>query len=180
MDIVARAKAILTTPNTEWPVIEAEPSSVESIYRDYLIYLAAIPAIANFLIRALHGSFFGGLIGAVAAYVATLVLIYVVALLIDALAPSFDGQKNPLNALKLAGYSATAAFIGNIFVILPLIGWIISLAASIYGLYTFYIGLPVLMKNPPEKSVIYTVAICVVYVVVAVVIGLFVGLLAGA
>ena len=190
MDIVARVKALLTTPNTEWPVIEAEASSVESIYRNYLVYLAAIPAIVTFINKSLIGIYvpikgiersgvFTGLVSAVIYYVMTLALIYAVALVIDALAPNFGGKKNTLNAFKLSGYSTTAGFIASIFTVVPLIGWIIALAVNIYGIYIFYIGLPVLMKNPPEKSLLYTVAICVVYVVVFLVIGLVIGLLAG-
>ena len=46
---IARVKAILLSPRTEWPVIEAESGSVASIYRGYLIWLALIPAVATFI-----------------------------------------------------------------------------------------------------------------------------------
>ena len=42
--IVARAKAILLTPKTEWPVIADEPATVADLYKNYIIVLAAIPA----------------------------------------------------------------------------------------------------------------------------------------
>jgi len=183
MDIVARAKAILTTPNTEWPVIEAEASSVESIYRDYVIYLAAIPAIAGFIGTSLIGlgplrvGILTGLIGAVVSFGLQLVGVYVLAYLTDYLAPQFNGRKNFLSAFKLAAYSMTAAWLAGIFAILPLLA--ILGIVGLYSFYLFYIGLPVLMKSPPDKSVIYTAAVFVAAVVVFAVIGLVRGLILG-
>ena len=46
---LARVKSILLSPRTEWPVIDAEAATVRGIYRDYLVWLAAIPAIAGFI-----------------------------------------------------------------------------------------------------------------------------------
>jgi len=185
MDIVARAKAILLTPQTEWPIIEAEPSSVESIYRNYVIYLAAIPAIAGFIGMSLIGisvpvlgtvriGLFVGLFGAVVSFALQLVSVYILALITDYLAPNFNGQKNFLNAFKLAAYGMTAAWLAGIFAILPLLG--ILGIVGLYSLYLFYIGLPVLMKSPQDKSLIYTGAVLVAGIAMNLVIGLIVGL----
>jgi len=45
MDIVARAKAIMLTPKTEWPVIEHEPGDPAYLFSNYVAILAAIPAV---------------------------------------------------------------------------------------------------------------------------------------
>ena len=102
MDVVERAKNIILTPKAEWPVIATEANSIEAIYRDYLVYIAAVPAIASFVGFALTGvtGFFSGLVWSVANYVLSLVVVYVVALIINKLAPSFDGIANFLNAFK--------------------------------------------------------------------------------
>lgn len=188
MDIVARVKAILTTPNTEWPVIEAEASSVESIYKDYVIYLAAIPAIAGFIGTSLIGisvpvlgtvrvGFVSGIIGAIVSYGLQLAAVYVLAYVTDFLAVNFNGQKNFLNAFKLAAYSMTAAWLAGIFAILPLLA--ILGIVGLYSLYLFYVGLPVLMKSPADKSLMYTGAVLIAGIVVNVVIGLIVRLVIG-
>ena len=186
MDIVARVKAILMTPQTEWPVIAAEPSSVESIYREYVIYLAAIPVIAGFIGTSLIGisipiigtvrvGLFSGLIGGVVTYALQLAAVYVMALIIDYLAPQFGGQKNPLNAFKLAAFSMTALWLAGIFAIIPML--VVLGIVGLYSLYLFYVGLPVLMKSPQDKSLMYTGAVLVAGIVIGLVVGLIRGLL---
>lgn len=183
MNLVDRVKNILLTPKTEWPVIEAEQTDVKSLYVGYIMILAAIPAIASILSTMMLGGMMGAIGGrtglgagmgggfavahGLASYVVTLVVIFVVALIVDALAPSFGGQKNQVNALKLVAYSATAGWVASIATIVPVLGWIIAIAGSIYGIYLLYLGLPVLMKCPEDKAVIYLIVVVVVYIVLS-------------
>jgi len=175
--LMARVKAILMTPKTEWPVIAAEPATVPDLYKNYIAILAAIPAIAGFIKGSLIGyGMFGvsyrtpigtGITAAIVSYVLSLVLVYVVGLIIDALAPSFGGEKNAVQALKAAAYSYTASWVASIGVIVPGIGWLIALAGGIYGIYLLYLGLPATMKSPPEKAAGYTT----VTIIIAIVLG---------
>ena len=59
--IFARAKNILLTPSTEWPVIAAEPSSTSAIYLRYVAPLVAIGVIATFIGQTLVGTSAGPL-----------------------------------------------------------------------------------------------------------------------
>jgi hypothetical protein len=181
MNLVDRVKNILLTPKTEWPVIEQEQSDVKSLYVGYIMILAAIPAIAHLISSMVLGGMAGAIAGragigmgmgggfgigfAVFQYVVTLVVIFVVALIVDALAPSFGGQKNQVNALKLVAYSATAGWVASIAAVIPILGWLVALVGSLYGVYIMYLGLPVMMKNPEDKSVIYLVVTVVIYIV---------------
>lgn len=175
-NIVARAKAILLSPDTEWQVIDAEPATVGSLYQGYIMILAAIPPLATFLHGVLfgygafgftyHPSFIHALITAVVQYGLTLGGSYVLALIIDTLAPTFQGQKNFVQALKLVAYSSTASWLAGIFHLIP--GISILSILGLYSLYLFFRGLPVTMKSPPEKSLTYTVVIIVAAFVVAV------------
>lgn len=177
-NIVARAKAILLTPDAEWRVIDAEPATVGSLYRNYIIILAAIPPLAMFLRGVLfgygafgftyHPSFMQALSGAIVRYVLSLAIAFLMAVIIDALAPSFGGVKSQVQALKLVAYASTASWLAGIFHLIPGIGFLSIL--GIYSLYLFYRGLPVMMKSPPEKSAIYTAVVIVVAVVAAIVI----------
>ncbi|MDQ0394743.1 YIP1 family protein [Labrys monachus] len=172
VDIVERARNILLRPAAEWPVIASEATSVETIYRDYVVYLAAVPPVAGFVGLSLLGPFgvFGTLFWAVASYVLSLFVVYVMALVVNALAPSFEGRPGFLDAFKLTAYSMTAAWVAGIFALVPILG-IFGLLLSLYSIYLFYIGAPVLMRSPASRSLIYTVAVVVAGVVVQAIAG---------
>lgn len=168
--LLQRAKAILLQPRQEWPIIEGEAASIASIYKSYIIPLAAIGPVAGFIHAVLFGnSFFGithrpsflsALSTAVVSYIFTLIGVFLMALVIDFLAPRFGGTANRTNAFKLAAYSATAAWVAGAFQLVPGLGMLTVL--GLYGLYLLYVGIPVMMKAPEDKAVIYTVAIVVI------------------
>jgi hypothetical protein len=83
----------------------------------------------------------------------------VLALIVDALAPKFGGEKNFVQSLKLTAYSYTAAWIAGIFQLLPVVGGIIGLIAAVYSFYTFFLGASTLKKCPPDKAVAYTIVV---------------------
>ena len=179
MSLVDRVKGILLAPRREWPEIEAEPATTGSIYASYVVPLAAIPAIAGFIGTSLvGGSVMGvsfrvpiatGLTGAVVRYVLSLVAVYVLALIIDALAPTYGGTKNSTQALKVAAYSCTASWVAGIFMLIPSLS-VLGLL-GLYSLYLLYLGLPALMRSPQEKSAGYTVVVVVCAIVLFVIIG---------
>lgn len=182
--VTARVKAILTTPKTEWPLAAAEPATVSSLYTGYIAIVAALPALAGFIKGSLVGTtVFGitvrtpvtmGLVGMLVGYALGLVLMYVIALIVNALAPSFGGQKDMVQALKAVAYAWTASWIAGIAVIIPWLGWLIAIAGGIYAIYLLYLGLPHTMKCPPEKSVGYTAVTIIIAIVLSWIIGLVV------
>lgn len=181
--LIERVRLILTTPKTEWPVIAAEPATVGGLYTGYILLLSAITPLCTFLkttligynplgLGAYHVGVTAGIGMALVQYVLSLVLVYVVALIIDALAPTFGGQKDRIQALKTAAYSYTAAWIAGFGMLLPWLGFVIGLVGAVYSIYLLYLGLPHTMKAPPDKAAGYTA----VTIVVAIVLGWIVGL----
>jgi len=177
MNIVERVKNILLQPKTEWPVIAGETTPTAELYTSYIIPLAAIPAVAGFVGLGIVGLPFIGRLGMttvltmmVTQFVLALVMVYVLALIIDVLAPNFGGEKNMAQALKVAAYAMTASWVAGVFQVLPMLG-ILALLGSLYGIYLLYLGLPVLMKAPAEKAVVYTVVVIVAAIVLGVIIG---------
>lgn len=170
MNIVQRVQDILLKPKETWPVIEAEAADTSSIYKDYLMLLAAIPAVAGFIGLSLIGvggwgfsyrvPFFSGLVHMVVSYALSLGAVYVLALIADALAPNFGGTKNPVNALKLIAYGCTAGYVGGIVQVIPMLG-ILGFVAVCYSIYLIHVGAPVLMKTAPEKTAGYTAVVLV-------------------
>lgn len=178
MNLVDRVKNILLQPKAEWAVIEPEKTDPKTLYTTYICILALIPAVASFISTAFIVSFFAGRIGlglvlvaTITQYVLGLVMVFVVAFIADALATSFDGQKNLEQALKLTAYAMTAAWVAGIFTIIPILGWLLSLLGSLYSLYLFYLGAPVLMKVPEPKAIGYTIVVVLVAIVIGAVIG---------
>lgn len=177
MNLVARAKAILMTPKQEWAAIDTEPLNVTALLTGYVIPLALIGPIARFIGFSVLG--FGGLfrlsIGwgisqAILGFILAIVGVFVLAWVINALAPSFGAKKDMQQAIKLSAYSMTAAWIAGIFYLLPALS-ILALIGALYSLYLFYLGLPILMKSPGDKTPMYAVAVIVACIVVFFIIG---------
>ncbi|HZL00390.1 MAG TPA: Yip1 family protein [Caulobacteraceae bacterium] len=174
--LMARVQGILIKPAAEWDVIEAEPATIPGLFTGYACILAAIPPIALILQHLLfiHWTIIPIIVIAVLSYVVSLIGVFIMGFIIDALAPSFDGQKNSVQAMKLAVYPYTAAWVAGILNIVPILG-ILAILAALYGLYILYLGLPKLMKCPPEKTMGYFIVSLVVALVVNIVIGMIIG-----
>jgi hypothetical protein len=182
MNLVDRVKRILLSPQQEWEVIDGEAATPSALYTGYIMPLAAIGPIATVIGFAIFGISvpLGGTVyrvpigsaitSAIVTYVLTLVGVYVASLIIDALAPTFGGTKNSIQALKVATYSSTAAWVSGIFAIMP--GLRMLGILGLYSIYLLYLGLPVLMKATKDRAVAYTVLVVVVEIVLFMMIGL--------
>jgi hypothetical protein len=188
-DLVGRVKRLLLTPSAEWDRIDGEPATIKGLYVGYVCILAAITPIASLIGGQLfgHGAFgvsfkpnlVAAIVSAVVTYGLTLLSVFLLALIIDALAPSFDGQKDRVQAFKVAAYTGTAGWVAGVLTIFPALAIIAGLA-SLYGLYLLYLGLPKLMKAPKEKSLGYTVVTILCAIVLFMVVGAVTGAVAGA
>ncbi len=175
MSLVDRVQGILTAPRTEWMVIDREPSTVESLYTGYIVPLAAIPAVCIVLSSILWGGgVFYGVVTGILQYVLTLVGVFIIALIIAKLAPTFGGRDDTIQGLKVAAYSSTPGWLAGIFNLVPRLS-ILALIAGLYGLYLLYVGLPILMKSPADRSVGYIVLVIVAAIVVYAILGMVVG-----
>lgn len=175
-----RVKRILVSPQTEWEVIAAEPATTAELYTRYIVPLAAIGPVAQFIGYSVFGiSAFGttyrvpvgaGLTTAIVTYVLTLAGTYVLALIIDALAPTFNGQRNQVQALKVAAYSSTATWVAAVFALVPFLQLLTLL--GLYSLYLLYLGLPVLMKTPRDRGLVYTGVVIIAGIVLFMITGI--------
>ena len=175
MQLIERVKNILTIPQKEWLVINQENDDPSKITINYLLPLILIGTVAAFIGFGLIGINLGfgmkfkstefGLKMAIGYAIRTIASIFILAFIIDALAPNFGSEKNFPKSFKLAAYSSTAGLVAAIFLIIPSLGLLAALA-GIYGLYILYVGLPVLKNTDPEKTVTYFVVILVVAIIV--------------
>ena len=180
MNLVDRAKNILITPKTEWEVIKNEQSSTADLFTKYAMILAIIPVVATIIGFSIIGISYGfgvsfkwplssSILHGVLSYILNLVAIYVIALAVDALAPSFGSTKNLDASLKVVLYSYTALFIAGIFMIFPMIAWL-ALLVSLYTFYLLYLGLKIVKDTPQDKLVGYLVVTILISIVVYVII----------
>lgn len=176
MALVDRVKNILLTPKSEWAVIDGETTTTGNLMKGYVAPLAAIPAVCGLIGTTLFMGMFGmrmmgfGLVSAIVGYIMSFVAVFIVALIIDALAPTFGGTKNPMKAMQVAAYSFTAAWVAGVFHLIPLVGVIGSLL-GLYSFYLMFVGLPILMKSPEDKAIGYVAVVFVITIVVYLVIG---------
>ena len=178
MDIVERAKAITLNPAATWPVIDAEKHDAKSLFVPYMLILAAIPAVASFIGLSLVGmGGFGfnfripiasGIAMMITTYVLTLAMTFGMGWLASALAPTFGGQSNLVQGLKLAVFGGTPMLLAGVFNVLPAFS-ILGILVAFYALYVMYLGLPVLMKNPKEKTIVYMVVLILASIIAGVV-----------
>lgn len=178
--LIERAKNILMQPATTWDVIDGEPATIGGLYRSYVLPLAAIPPVCNLIGLLVFGvgGFFGIsfhlspvwlIVQAIVSYALSLAMVYVLALVIEGLAPNFGATKDRIQAFKIAAYAPTASWIAGVFGLYPAIG-LLAILGGLYSLYLLYVGLPKLMKAPEERATVYFVVVLVVTIVVGLVI----------
>ena len=151
LGLVARVRAIMMTPQAEWPAVADESS--DALALRYIAILALIPALARLIGGWLIGGytpFLPALIGAAVAYALSFVMVFAVALAVDLLAPKFGGQRGYSRALRLTAYSFTPVWLAGIFLLVPGASFLVLL--GLYGFYLMWTGLPVLMQAPARPG----------------------------
>jgi hypothetical protein len=185
MNLVQRARSLCLSPATEWITIANERAETSSLIVQYVLPLAGAAAVAQLIGVSLVGQNLGllgtyraplttGLELAIASLLFAAVGVVLMSLIIDALAPTFGAEKSREQALKVAVYSATPVWVAGMLQIVPALG-VVVLLGSLYALYLLYLGLPRLMKCPPEKTAGYLGSV----IVCAIVLGLVGSLVMG-
>jgi len=189
MNLVERVRNIILAPQVEWAVIDAEPTDIREIYARYVAPLALVPAVAGFIGGSLIGigvpgvgtvrvGVAAGLFGAVLQFLLLLGFVYVLALVINALAPMFGGRMDIVAAFKVAAYASTPAWLAGVFAIVPAFAFLT--VVGLYGLYLLFLGLPSLMRARPESAVLYTALVAGASMALALMVAGVLGLVAGA
>ncbi len=181
---LARAQRLLFQPTQEWATIAGEFTSAGPIYTRYLVPMALIGPLAAtvgtivFGIRsslASLGESYPMSIGDAATsgvleYGLNLLAVYVLALVVDTLAPTFGAQRNRVQALKLAAYGATPYWLGGVLALFPKLTPIGTLL-GLYSIWLFKVGLGPVMKVPRDKNAAYTVLVTISSVIIVLLVG---------
>jgi len=179
--IIERIKQIILKPKETWEIIKTEEATIQGLFKEYLIILAAVPAIANLLGRWIIGinipfagtykfTLGGSLLNAILGYVLMVAGVWVAGKVISLLAPKFGSESDDLKGFKVALFSYTPLMAAGVLYIIPALSPIVFIA-GLYGLYILYIGLPIVMGTPKEKALSYTVVVIVTLIVISIIIG---------
>ena len=180
--LIARVKNMVLTPKTEWPIVERESTTIGQLYLSYVAPLALLAAVLAFIhvtLIGIHLPFGGtlrqpfatGLMSLVMTLVGAFIGLLIVGLVINVLAPTFDGVRDLRQAVKTAAYAFTPAWVGSLFGLLPAFSTLLQLAAGCYAIYVLYLGLPVMMHGKQEKAAGYTATVVVCTIVLGFVVG---------
>jgi Yip1-like protein len=177
-----RVTSILLRPGTTWKMIDGEFTKPADLYKKWILPLAAIGPVCSTISMVIFGQrvpftslttrvpiqtvFVRGITG----YVLALLSVFILAQIINLLAPTFDSQKNDVQALKAAAYSSTAGWVGGVFALIPAL-WPVGLLFSLYSLFLLYLGLPVVMKVPNHQAAGYTAVVLIIALVVMLLVG---------
>lgn len=186
---ITRARNLLLNPNQEWATIAGEFATAGPIYGRFVAPMAAIGPIAAtvgtivFGVRnSIAGSYPMSLGDAVTSGVLRYGLnfagVYVLALLIDLLAASLGGQRNLVQALKVAAYGSTPYWLGGAVALFPKL----SIFGGLFALYSvrlFAGGLPLVMKVSRDKAAAYTLLVTIAAVILVLVMGALTELVIG-
>jgi len=170
--LIDRVKNIIVSPKTEWARIAAEPATVGGLFTGYAMILAAIPLICGIAGSLLFTSALGVfrppvtfiVVLAVLGYVVTLGVVYLMGLIIGALAPSFGGTNDKISGFKLSVYASTPVWIAGVLTIFPPLALLVWLA-YLYVIYVIYTGVGPVLRVPEDKSVVTTIVIIACYIV---------------
>ena len=175
MNLVDRVQKLFVATDAEWAVIKDETHTVAGLFTQYVMILAAIPAVASFIGWSVVGFSGGyrmpiaaGLANAVITYVLTLGSVYAMALVIDFAAPHFQGERDFMQALKIAAFSPTSWWIAGVFSLLPTLS-ILSVVGGLHSIWLLYTGLP-LMAVPEDRLVNYAAVVILASIVITVII----------
>lgn len=176
--ILSRAYGLFHNPKTEWEQIRAEETTIPNILLGYVAPLALIPPVCGLLGDYIFGRHIGeavfrpeigdAVVSVVVTWVVSVALVFLLGLLIDSLAETFDAQRDDLGAQKVAAYSLTPAFLSGVFSLWPPLWWV-SLFALAAMVFLMVRGLPAIMKAPAERALGYaasvTIAAAVAFIV---------------
>jgi hypothetical protein len=153
--LLRRAFRLLVSPGKEWAAIAADRESWIAVALRYVLPLAAVPAIAWMVGRALfpadlvtwestplaHAPMLIARAGAV-AFFGSILWVTVLAGAFCALAPMFGGRRDWARSWKVAAYGTTPVWVVGVLLVKPVLVGLL-LVAMLHCSYLYYAGLQV-------------------------------------
>ncbi len=165
-DVIERVKQIILKPRDTWETISKEEITIPDLFKNYLLILAVVPALASFLGRWDSLGFGKSLVNSIIIFLISVTSVWIAGKIISLFAPNFDSLKDDAKGFQVAAYSYTPVLVAGIINLIPPLSHLILFFAGLYGLYVLSIGLPIVMETPRHKSFSYTVVIVVASILI--------------
>lgn len=170
-------KSLLSDPKSGWENVKNEFSSVKSIYLNLILPILALVAICNFIKLTIIGVSIPlvgivrvpvetGLNSALGLIIMQSVMMYVAAMILTKLAPSFQGATDELRALRLVAFTGAVGSISAILILVPFIGLLLNLIVGIYSIYIFFCGITPMTNVPKEKRIPYALVVILCNIII--------------
>jgi len=165
--LFGRMKGMLFAPSAEWALIATEATPTARLYTSYIVPLALLDALVGFIhvtSGAVHVRLSGGVITAVLVFCFGLSGIFLVTVIIDAVASFFGAVSNRRLAAAIATYASTPIWLATVFVPFPTVWAPLQVLAVSYHTWLLYLGLRLLIKAPRDRVLGYatTVVLCTI------------------
>lgn len=184
--LLKRAAAIILRPREEWRIIKDETTSIEDLFARYAVILAAIPVVAGFIGQSIFGrptldgyvpvTLRENLRQASLSYIISLAGVFLLAYIIDVLAPFFGAKRDLPGSVKIVVYAQTASWLAGSLLIFPGLSPL-AIVAGIYSLFLLYTGVKILKEVPPERMAGYFAAVFFSSIIISMGILIFAGAL---
>jgi len=187
-NIIQRVINILTKPKQEWEVIATEHPNAMKLIGGYALILALIPALSAVIKYGIIGSSFMGYTSrsfgmgiqtGLVQLLSAVIGVYLLAWVIDLLAPSFESEKNFGRSLQLAVYASTPQWVAGILLLLSTTMSMLIMVIGLYAIYLLAVGMPVMKNTPKDKVVGYVALTIVAMIVIGIVLALILAAILG-
>jgi hypothetical protein len=169
--LLGRARGMLLAPKNEWRHIARESNAPRRLVVGYvtpLAGMAALIALLRFSVTA-RVPFAGAVAMATLTLGFELMAVFVVALIINALASYFRGVHSVGQALRVAAYASTPLWVACVFLPFPTLVLPALFLAGLYHIYLMYLGIEVLMKSPRDQALGYATTVVLSSIILGIV-----------
>ena len=176
--MIERVKGFILSPKETWDEIKFEPTTDIEIIKDYLVFIAAVPAISGFFGSLFAGgNFFRAAIWAIFFWGSAIGGVWIAAKIINSLTKSFKAESDFLSIFKLLTGSFTPILLAGVwFLIPPLFGLSVI---GIYGFYLFWIGFPKFIICDELEQFNFSIISIIIFIIMLLVIFTIPALISG-
>lgn len=181
MSFFGRVRHMIFSPAREWQVIGVERGPIKTLFFQYVVPMALVPAVASFFGYGLVGAngiyfrvsgLFWGSAMAIDNFITSLAVFWFGTYIVDKLAPGFGARRDTGKSARLVAYAYTPAWIAGLFYFVPSLQELVVL--GLYSVYLFYLGIPVLKPMPEGQRVTYTIVSAILLIIVRFIVGLLI------